>query len=92
MKVVMIKEGPIDGVMKQPGDEIDVNNTLGSRLVEFKFAVHPDQYRAPKEKQKTPEEKKKKAKIPEKKSRKKTPEDKKETPESPEDGSELSEE
>lgn len=92
MKVVMIKKGPIDGIMKQPGDEIDVDNTLGSRLIEFKFAVPPNQYRATKEKPKTSEDKKKKPKTPEDKSRKKTPEDKKDEPEIPEDEPDLNEE
>lgn len=92
MKVVMIKEGPINGILKQPGDEIDVENTLGSRLIEYKFAVLPDQYIAPKEKTKTPEDEKEKPKTPEGKSRKKNPEDKKEKPETPEDEPELSEE
>jgi hypothetical protein len=38
MKVEMIKEGPIDGEMKIPGDVIDVEGALGSRLIEFGFA------------------------------------------------------
>jgi hypothetical protein len=51
MRVKMIKAGSIDGVLKNPGDVIDVDNYLGPRLIEFGYA------REYKEKPKTAEEK-----------------------------------
>lgn len=38
MKIEMIKEGPIDGVQKKPGDVVEVGDQLAGRLIEFRFA------------------------------------------------------